>query len=117
MLSYAGEIAGTEDDLLYQTARCFPTRRGAGYRIPLPPGRYQVSLHFAEIWFRTRGQRIFDVRIEEEVIQDYEPLAAGFATAQVKTVTVSVNDGLLDIQFVHRKDNPVISALEIERVE
>jgi hypothetical protein len=31
------------------------------YAIPLPPGRYRLTLYFAETWFHHAGQRVFDV--------------------------------------------------------
>jgi hypothetical protein len=113
---YEKEIAGTEDAPLYQTERFFPFGgRPGGYRIPLPPGRYRVSLHFAEIVTSDSGGRRFDVRLEgRPILEDYEPLAAGFATAEKKTFEVTVEDGFFDIEFIHRTGDPKISALEIE---
>ena len=46
------EIAGTELDPLYQTERrsyVLPTRRPLVYSFPVPPGRYLLRLHFAEL--------------------------------------------------------------------
>jgi hypothetical protein len=31
------------------------------YAIPVPPGRYSLTLYLAETWFRSPGQRVFDV--------------------------------------------------------
>ena len=31
------------------------------YAIPVPPGRYSLTLYMAETWFRSPGQRVFDV--------------------------------------------------------
>jgi hypothetical protein len=60
------DIAGTDRDPLYQTERWFPKTAGGppGYGIPLPPGRYRIILHFAEIWYRQAGLRRFHVRLE-----------------------------------------------------
>jgi len=47
-----------------------------------------ITLHFAEIYFRAPDsrRRRFDVAIEGKPrIEDYDPLARGFATAQVFT--------------------------------
>ena len=70
---FAEEIDGTDDDPLYQTERWFPGHPTLpdGYRIPLPPGRYQVALHFAEVNPRNQGipgARVFDVLLEGETV-------------------------------------------------
>jgi len=116
---YHGEIQGTEDDPIYQTERWFPRSCApAGYRIPLVPGRYRVTLCFAEIHHRGPGQRTFDVLLEgKPVLEGFEPLAAGFATAHSRTFVVEVADAFLDIELVHRKELPKLSGIEIERLD
>jgi hypothetical protein len=114
----ADEVAETGDDPLYRSERWF--RAGdvpaPGYRLPLPQGSYTVRLHFAEVYFRERGKRVFDVRIEgKTVLEGYEPAAAGFATARVETFqNVAVEDGFLDVEFIDRADNPQVAAIEVE---
>jgi serine/threonine protein kinase/predicted Zn-dependent protease len=122
--SFEADIHGTDDDPLYQTERYFPPEQHLPhvYRIPLQPGTYQVTLHFAELVFRLRRERAsfdiraFDVLLEgSEVLRGHEPLRAGFATADRQgPFQVTVDDGILDIEFVHRFDSPRISAIEIE---
>ena len=120
------EIAFTEDGPLYRTERYFvPVPRGPkGYRIPLPPGGYRVALHFAEIHEPARNRRengfrrVFDVRLEgKTVLEEYDPGAKGFAAADVRTFEVAVEDGILDIEFVHRVENPKVSAIEVIRLK
>ena len=73
-------IAGTEDDVLYQSERF----GDFAYTVPLPNGHYVVTLHFAEIYWTTAGQRVFDVEIEgTEVVSNLDLVA-----------TVGANDGL-----------------------
>jgi len=118
--SYVGDIVGTDADILYQNVRWFSETEfpGAGYRIPLPPGIYKVSLHFAEVYWRVVGARSFDVLLEgRRALERFEPLQLGFATAHVESKVVEVEDGLLDIEFVFRNDAPMVSAIEIERAE
>ena len=88
------------------------------YRIPLPPGGYRVTLHFAEIHFKVEGERIFDVLLEGETVLKNLDLfkKAGYATAYKVEREVRVEDGLLDILFVPKIDNPVISAIEVEKL-
>ena len=111
--------AGQSDDFkaVYVAERYFkPLRRALpGYRIPLPNGRYKISLHFAEVYYKRRGTRIFDVTIEEKkVIERYEPLAKGFATPERFDFDVEVLDRFLDVSFVHVSQNPKIAAIEIK---
>jgi hypothetical protein len=120
---FRGEIAGTEDDALYQTERWFSREfRGHldadGYRIPLPPGDYRVTLHFAEIYYRAPRRRLFEVVLEERATVEALDLfaAAGFARPIVRQVDVGVRDGFLDIHFVRSAGEPKISALEIQRL-
>jgi hypothetical protein len=119
-LKYAAAIAIArylaEDDPLYTSERWFPSQ--GSYRIPLLPGNFQVTLHFAELVHEQPGARRFDVRLEgTEVLTDYEPLKAGYATAEVKPFPVTVEDGILDIDFIPRVDHPKLSAIEVERLK
>jgi hypothetical protein len=61
---------------------------------------------------------VFDIALEGRVVlESFDPRAAGFATAQVKSFAVDVTDGRLEIDLVHRVENPKISAIEIELPE
>jgi tetratricopeptide (TPR) repeat protein len=114
------KVSNTGDQALYLTQRSFQADQylRASYRFPLPRGTYRITLHFAEFYFRASRTRVFDVRIEcADVLKDYEPLAKGFATAGLETFKTEVKDGILDIEFVRRVDDPVISAIEIEKIE
>ncbi len=119
---FTGEVLGTDEDLLYQSHRWFAAQALSppGYRIPLPAGRYRVVLHFAEIFDEGESppepQRAFDVRLEDRVVlHEYEPAAAGLATATQQVFDVEVRDGWLDVQFVHRVAAPAVAAIEVER--
>jgi hypothetical protein len=76
-----------------------------------------VRLHFAEIWFRAPGRRVFDVALEgRRVLEDLDAFRAGFATAKVESFDgIQVRDGVLDIEFAHGADTPFISGIEVER--
>jgi hypothetical protein len=116
---FGGAIEGTDEDPLYQTERYFPaaTPGRAPYEVPLPPGRYRVTLHFAEVWHRGSGERVFDILLEgRTVLEGFEPGAAGFATAVRKSFEVDVKDGLLELAFRRRAGHPKVSAIEIERI-
>jgi WD40 repeat protein/tetratricopeptide (TPR) repeat protein len=114
----ASPVAGTELDPVYRDHRRFWGDREVrpGYRIPIPPGRYLVGLHFAETEAGKTGRRIFGALLERRtVLAGYEPLRAGFATAQVQSFEVEVTDGFLDLDFLAEEPNPILSGLSVER--
>jgi tetratricopeptide (TPR) repeat protein len=109
-------VEGTEDDEIYRTARWFPRGDAAhtAYRIPVPAGRYRLTLGFAEVTSSEAEKRRFDVLLEgRTILDDYEPKVD---TAENFTFEQTVEDGHLDIEFVHKVDDPEISAIAIERL-
>ncbi|MBI4584486.1 MAG: tetratricopeptide repeat protein [Planctomycetes bacterium] len=113
-----GEIHGTEDGPLFLSERSFSEGdlKPHGYRVPLIPGRYQVGLYFAEVAHQEPGHRRFAVLLEgKPCLENYEPLQAGFATAEVKSFEVSVEDGFLDLEFLREIGDPMISAIEVQK--
>ncbi len=116
-IHFPGEIAQTENDTIYQTVRLFPPDEWPppGYRIPVQPGRYRVTLHFAETWYFLPGMRRFHVDVEgNRELTDYDPNGVGFATADPYTFESSVTDGFLDISFIPVLNIPHIAGIEIE---
>jgi hypothetical protein len=84
----------------------------------LPRGAYRVTLHFAEIAYRDAGTRLFDVTLEgDRVLERYDPCTSGYATAQAKSFEITVEDGLLNIEFVSQKDYPKISAIAVQQLD
>jgi hypothetical protein len=119
LLPFAGDVHGTESPPLYRTGRVFLSEdlHPAGYLLPLPPGRYRVTLHFAEVRLKAPERRAFDVLLEGKmVLENYDPASHGFATAEKKSFETEVRDGILSIEFVRRVRDPKISAIEIERL-
>jgi len=107
------EIAGTDDDALYQSERFGQF----SYSVPLEPGEYLVTLQFAEIYFNEAGKRIFDVSAEGElVLDDFDiwATAGGKNIAHDVILPVSVTDGALDLDFTKVVNNAKISAIRIE---
>jgi hypothetical protein len=117
--SVGNAIAGTSDPALYRSERWdAATAPELAYVFTVPNGNYTVKLHFAEIWSggQAVGRRIFDVRIENQLVLDNLDVFAevGGYTALIKTVQTTVSDGQLNVNFVHGSaDNPKISAIEI----
>ena len=86
-----------------------------GYRVPLPPGRYELTLHFGEIFHSPPTYREFQVVVEGAPLfpSAYRPMRG--QVDRVKRV-IEVADGLLEISFLALTHDPAILALEITPV-
>ncbi|MEB8347251.1 PQQ-dependent sugar dehydrogenase, partial [Flavobacteriaceae bacterium KMM 6898] len=111
-------IAGTNDDVMYQTERY----GNFSYEIPVPvSGDYDFRLHFAELYFGVgraggQGSRVFNVSIEgTPVLTNFDILSeVSPATAlQKEFENISITDGFASIQFSSVIENPKISGIEI----
>lgn len=106
----------TIDDSLYQTERWGTFN----YALTVPNGNYRVNLLFSEIFFGAANRRKFHVDIEgTRVLTSFDVFAVHNAnhTAVGKTFDTTVNDGVLNINFVlGAADNPKISAIEVLEV-
>jgi|GEM_PF-259113 len=114
--SYDVAIAGTEDDVLYQSERW----GNFSYSIPVPANRpYNVALMFAEIYFQAAsssggvGSRVFDIHVDgEQVRSNFDIIAeVGSETAVVQRYLADVDDGSVEIGFTAVADAPKLSAL------
>jgi hypothetical protein len=105
-------IKGTGNDKLYTSQRFGPVME---YSIPVPPGEYEVKLHFAELIYREIGHRIFDVVVEDSLVLDRLDILSEVerGTALVFTETLTVLDGVLNIVFVADIGNPQICGIEV----
>jgi hypothetical protein len=120
----SGNVAGTEDDLLYQQGR---VGESFSYQFLVEPATYQVTLHFNETWWGNLvqeggvGSRKFNVDIEgERKLTEYDIFrkAGGAMRAVQETFTVPVTDGELNLLFSRgSKDYPYVAAFEVEKVE
>jgi endoglucanase len=105
-------ITETDDLSLYQTERYDMSR----YTFDLANCTYRVTLHFAETFFTTRGERRFAVAIEgETVLNDFDPfaVAGGSQIAVHRSFITTVSDGNLEIRFSAITNFPMINAIEI----
>jgi hypothetical protein len=111
--STSSNILNTTDPKLYQTERF----GNFTYQFAVPNGSYSVVLKFAEIYWTSVGQRIFNVSINgSPVLSNFDIIAAAGAplTAIDKTFPVTVTNQLVTIQFTKGSvDNPKVSAVEI----
>ncbi len=100
---------------VYQTVRF-----GAfSYTIPgLNPGQnYTVRLHFAEIFFTSTGQRVFDVALNgATVLSSFDIFAAAGSANQaiVEQFTATADgSGNISLNFTAITNNPQINAVEV----
>ncbi len=104
-------VEGAEDGPLYQSERF----GNFSYAVPMPNGPYLVTLKFAEMLFRTGGRRIFDVRIEGQVVLSKLDLfsEAGWRKPFEATFPVIVTDGELNIDFLSRAGSAKVNAIVV----
>jgi hypothetical protein len=111
--STAKAIANTADPTLYRTERY----GDFSYQFSVANGSYNVVLKFAEIYWTTAGQRVFNVSINgTPVLTNFDIIAAAGAplTAIDKTFPVTVTNNQVTIQFTSGSaDLPKISAIQI----
>jgi hypothetical protein len=111
-------VTGTSDPTLFKSARV-GTSSGADlqYQFAVTNGLYTVNLYFAETYFTSKAQRVFDVQMQGTTVFGALDIfaLAGLDHALVKSAKVSVTNGQLIIRFAHRPygNVPVIAALEI----
>jgi hypothetical protein len=105
-------IAGTTDPTLYQTERY----GNMTYSFGMPNGMYAVTLKFAELYWSSPGQRVFNVSINgQQVLTNFDILASasGKNTAIDRSFTTTVTGGTMSIVFTTVADNAKIDAIEI----
>jgi hypothetical protein len=113
-------ISGTHEPRIYQSRR----EGTFGYDIPLPPGVYELRLHFAETLFGENNaagggeaSRVFNVSINgREALHEFDVLSeAGPSTADVRAFKdiSPAADGKLHLKFDALSNAPLLSAIEI----
>lgn len=110
------KIGNTNDPRIYQTEHYAMT----AFRAEVSNGKYTMRLHFAETnpnLGGVPGSRIFDVTIQGKVVLsdlEVQKAAGGEDTALVKVFNgIAVANGILEIGFVPKKQNPEINGIEI----
>jgi hypothetical protein len=107
-------ISNTTTQALYQNQRY-----GAfSYQFAVPSGTYTVNLKFAELYYTTSGQRLFNVIINgTQVLTNFDIVssAGGAFKAIDKGFSVPVTGGQIVIQLqTGAADLPAINAVEIK---
>ena len=105
-------IANTTDPPLYQSYRY---GNFFSYNFTLSNGNYNITLKFAELYWRQPGQRIFNVAINGKIVlNDFDVLSqVPPRTALDKTFPIKVTNNNVEIDFSKSVDNAMISAIQI----
>ncbi|MBW3636460.1 MAG: hypothetical protein KY445_08355 [Armatimonadetes bacterium] len=86
------------------------------YRVPLPNGRYKVTLHFAETYAPNKepGSRIFSVAVQDGSAESIDLIAraGGQFRAYAFTAPAQVTDGLLKLRL---GGNALLNGVTIEK--
>jgi hypothetical protein len=111
-ISFTEPVAGTVEDVLYQSARvgmssCFlGLEKGSVYRVRLMMAEPSAS----------PGQRVFDVQVNGITYASDVDIAkaVGLRRAYVLTLDVPVTESGLELTFVAKRGLPLISAIEVK---
>ena len=110
------KIAGTADPKLFQSGRWNGDKANPlTYVFTVAEGTYHVNLYFAESSFPSVGARIFNVRMQGQLIfQNLDIYATAKSnTALIKGTDITVTNGELKIEFDAVVQNPKVNAIEI----
>ena len=112
-------ISGTSFQKLYNSERYdefeYPPLI---YNISLPDGIFEIDLYFVDTFKKNPGERVFNVFVEGQLVLDQLDIVAtvGKNTALVETITTTVADGFLEIEFRHVVENPTLNGIEIKSI-
>ncbi len=101
---------------LYQSQR-WNSAAPVQYHFAAPNGSYSVNLKFAETWFSSAGQRVFNIVINGQQVAtnfDIAKAAGGPNLAIDLSYPVNVSNGQIVIQLNPVVSNPEINAIEID---
>ena len=113
--STTASITGTSDPTLYQTEH-FRTTGSLTYQFSVPNGSYTAKLKFAEIYYTSANQRVFNAAINGTTVASHLDIfaAAGAANkAYDLSFPVTVSTGQVTITLTAVTGFPKISAIEI----
>jgi hypothetical protein len=110
--STSSAISGTTMPAIYQSER-YGT---FAYQFAVANGAYNVNLKFAELYFTTTGQRVFNVAINgQSALTNFDVVAAagsGFKAVD-RAFSVNVTGGQITIALSAVTSQPTINGIEI----
>jgi cysteine-rich repeat protein len=115
-------IRNTTADPLYQSRR-YGSDAEAPVTVQLPvggAGLYRVRLHFAEVHEAgRRGERVFDVLVEEALwIRDIDVAGqVGTYRPATREISVYAADDAISLRLVPKVGRPMLSGIEVHRLE
>ena len=86
------------------------------YRIPVPNGRYRITLRFVEPSATTAGERVFDIDVNgKAVLENFDVFeaAGGKLRGIARSIEGTAKDGYVDIEFKPSRGQALVSALAI----
>jgi len=106
-------VAGTSDNDLYRSQRW--NDAPFAYQFAAPNGNYLVTLGFAELYYSSIGQRVFNIMINNQsVVSNLDILGTvGKNTVLLKSFPVTVTGGSINIQYLPVAGQPVVNTIEI----
>lgn len=106
-------IANTKDPEIYRSERYSM----AAYRLGVPNGKYTVKLLFAEVYsgIGGPGDRVFSFNVQGREFKNFDiwVKAGGPDKACMQSADVDVTNGVLNITFTPKVENPKINGIEI----
>jgi len=113
-----GSVPANVPPAIYQTEVWDePTGEEMSYEFPVADGAFEVTLLMGNGCNCTdeAGERIFDIAVEGNVVFESLDLTAEFGhlTGGALTTIVNVSDGMLDIEFLHGVENPMVNGIQI----
>lgn len=114
--SVGNQIDNTTDDTLYQSEMWNSSDLVYSFS-GITNGATLVTLKFAEIYFTSAGQRVFNIEINGTVVEsnfDVFTAAGGAFKAIDKQYNVNVTNGNVTIRLIPIVSNPKISAIRID---
>ena len=115
--SVPNTIINTPDPTLYRSQRY--SSNNFGYRILVPNGNYEITLGFAETYYSGAGARLFNVLINNvQRITNLDVLAAsgGRFVAYNRTLTATISDNYLAIDFISVTGGAMVSNLSVRQI-
>ncbi len=112
--SSGAAISGTSTPALYQTQRYGSAFQ---YQFNVAPGSYSVKLKFAELYFSSTGQRVFNAVINgQSALTNFDIVAqaGGMNVAVDRVFPVSAPGGQITIAFSSVVNNAALNAIDIE---
>ncbi|HLP16898.1 MAG TPA: family 16 glycosylhydrolase [Bacteroidota bacterium] len=115
LVQTSGTVRGGIDPVIFQTAINAPVE----YRVRVPNGTYAVFLLMSENYYSDPGKRLFDVAVQDVVVENNLDLFAkvGRGIQYQKVVpNVKVTEGLIDIHFLWKLDFAVLNGIHIVQI-